>query len=161
MGNNLEIDALVEGGKASGGVPIGPAVGPTGVPIKDVVDAINEKTKEFKGLKVPVTIIIDTEKKTFSIKVSTPMASALVLKELGIPKGSGVPNETFVGNLTMEQVIKITNMKRDSLNSLDLKTSVRTIIGTVQSMGITVDGKIAQVVLKDISAGTYDDQIKE
>ena len=161
MGDILEISALVEGGKASGGPPIGPAVGPTGVPIKNVVDTINEKTKDFKGLKVPVTILVNTVEKTFEIKISTPMASALMLKELGVEKGSGTPTEDFVGDLSFEQILKITKMKRDSLNALTLKTSVRTIIGTAQSMGVKIDGKIAQDILKEIANGDYDDQLKE
>ena len=161
MGNILEISALVEGGKASGGPPIGPAVGPTGVPIKDVVDSINEKTKDFKGLKVPVTILVNTEDRTFEIKVSTPMVSALLLKELGIEKGSGEPTTNFVGDVSFDQILTITNMKRDSLNALNLKTSVKTIIGTAYSCGITIDGKTAKEVLKEIDSGNYDDKLKE
>ncbi len=161
MGNILEISALVEGGKASGGPPIGPAVGPTGVPIKDVVDSINEKTKDFKGLKVPVTILVNTEDRTFEIKVSTPMVSALLFKELGIEKGSGEPTSNFVGDLSFDQILTITNMKRDNLNALDLKTSVKTIIGTAYSCGITIDGKTAKEVLKEINEGLFDDKIKE
>ncbi len=65
----LEIAALVEGGKASGGPPLGPAIGPTGVPIKNVIDTINEKTKEFKGLKVPINDIIETSTKEFLVVI--------------------------------------------------------------------------------------------
>ncbi len=161
MAKILEVNALVEGGKASGGPPIGPAIGPTGVAIKDVVDTINEKTREFKGLKVPVTILVNTEDKTFEIKISTPMASALMFKELGIAKGSGEPTTEFVGDLTFEQILKITSMKRDSLNALNLKTAAKTIIGTAFSCGITVDGKQARVILKEIDEGVYDTQLAE
>ncbi len=162
MANELiEIAALVEGGKASGGPPIGPAVGPTGVPIKDVVDAINEKTKDFQGLKVPVTIVVDKENKTFEIKVATPMASALLLKECGISKGSGEPTTNFVGDLKFEQIVKVARMKRDTLNALTMKTCCKTIIGTSFSCGITIDGKTAREVLKEVDDGQYDDQITE
>jgi large subunit ribosomal protein L11 len=157
----LEISALVEGGRASGGPPIGPSVGPTGVAIKDVVDAVNEKTKDFKGLKVPVTILVNTDDKTFEIKVSTPMAAALLFKELGIDKGSGKPNEDFVGNVSFDTVLKIARMKRDSLNALSMKTAAKTIIGTAQSCGITIDSKKAPQVLKEIDNGDYDNQLKE
>ncbi|UYP47922.1 50S ribosomal protein L11 [Candidatus Lokiarchaeum ossiferum] len=161
MADILEVAALVEGGKASGGPPIGPAVGPTGVPIKNVVDTINEKTKDFKGLKVPVTILINKEDKTFEIKVSTPMASALLLKECGISKGSGEPTTTFVGDLSFEQILKIARMKRDSLNALNMKTCAKTIIGTAFSCGIKIDGKTAREVLKNVDDGQYDDQLAE
>lgn len=161
MGKKLEVQALVEGGKASGGPPIGPAVGPTGVPIKNVVDTINEKTKEFKGLKVPVTIIIDTETKSFEIKISTPMASALLFKEIGIAKGSGKPNTEFSGDLSIDQVIKVAKMKRDSLNALSLKMAVKIILGTAVSAGVKCDGMTAKEALKAIDDGKYDAQLKE
>jgi large subunit ribosomal protein L11 len=161
MGDKLEISALVEGGKASGGPPIGPSVGPTGVAIKDVVDSINEMTVDFKGLKVPVTIIVDTTEKTFEIKISTPMASALLLKECGISKGSGQPTTDFVGDLEFSQIIKVAKMKTDSLNALEMKTRVKTIVGTAFSCGIKIDGKTARDVQKEIDDGKYDDQLKE
>ena len=161
MGDLLEVAALVEGGKASGGPPIGPAVGPTGVPIKDVVDTINEKTQDFKGLKVPVTIIINTADKTFEIKISTPMASALLLKEAGIAKGSGEPTTEYIADISFEQIVKVTRMKRDALNALTLKASAKTIVGTAFSCGIKIDGKTAKEILQEIDEGKYDDQLKE
>ncbi|TFH30666.1 MAG: 50S ribosomal protein L11 [Promethearchaeota archaeon] len=161
MADILEVNALVEGGKASGGPPIGPAIGPTGVPIKDVVDAINEKTKDFKGLKVPVTILVNPSDKSFEIIVSTPMASALLLKELGIAKGSGEPITNFVGDLPFAAVLKIARMKQDTLNALDAKGRAKTIIGTAYSCGIKIDGKTARNVLKEIDEGLYNDQLKE
>ncbi|MHA1519120.1 MAG: 50S ribosomal protein L11 [Promethearchaeota archaeon] len=159
--NIIEVAALVEGGKASGGPPIGPAIGPTGVPIKSVVDAINEKTKDFKGLKVPVTILVNTDDKSFEIVVSTPMASALLLKEIGIAKGSGEPTTDFVGDLPFAAIMKIARMKEDALNALDNKGRAKTIIGTAFSCGIKIDGKTAREVLKEIDDGLYDDQLTE
>jgi large subunit ribosomal protein L11 len=159
MADILEVAALVEGGKASGGPPIGPAIGPTGVSIKNVVDAINEKTKDFKGLKVPVTILVNTVDKTFEIKVSTPMASALLLKECGISKGSGEPTTNLVGDVPFETILKIAGMKRDSLNALDMKGCAKTIIGTAFSCGITIDGKQAREILKEVDEGLYDEKI--
>jgi large subunit ribosomal protein L11 len=161
MGDKMEINLLVEGGKASGGPPLGPAVGPTGIPIKNVVDQINEKTQGFKGLKVPVTVVVDTENKTFEIKISTPSASALLFKEGGFEGGSGKAKETKAGDLTFEQVLNVTKMKRDSITALTLKGAIKTILGTVLSCGITVDGKEAKDVTKEVEAGQYDDQLKE
>jgi large subunit ribosomal protein L11 len=161
LGDFIEIAALVEGGKASGGPPIGPAVGPTGIPIKNVVDKINELTKEFKNLKVPVTIQIDPVNKTFEIKISTPMASALLFKELGISKGSGEPNQKFAGDVPFETIIKIAKMKQANLNALTLKTRVKTIVGTAMSCGLTIEGKPAKTILKEIDDGVYDKQVKE
>ena len=162
MGSDkMEIALLVEGGKASGGPPLGPAVGPTGIPIKNVVDQINEKTQGFKGLKVPVTVIVDTSDKTFEIKISTPSASALLFKEGGFEGGSGKAKETKAGDLSFEQILNVAKMKRDSMTALTLKGVIKTILGTVLSCGITVDGKEAKQVTKEVIDGQYDEQIKE
>ena len=77
------IEVLVEGGKASAGPPLGPALGPLGVNVMQVVNAINEKTKHFDGMKVPVKVIVDPKTKGFEIEVGTPPVTALILKELG------------------------------------------------------------------------------
>lgn len=161
MGDKLEVSALVEGGNANGGPPIGPAVGPTGIAIMDVVEAINEKTLDFKGLKVPVTIICDTEDKTFEIVVSTPMTSALLCSEAGIEKGSSETSTEFVGDVTFEQVIKISRMKKDALNALTNKTRVKSVLGTAQSCGIKVDGKPAHDIIDEVEQGNYDAKLKE
>ena len=76
------IEALVDGGQASAGPPLGPALGPMGINIKAVIDKINEETKAFDGMKVPVKVIVDTSAKTFEIEVGTPPTSSLIMKEL-------------------------------------------------------------------------------
>ena len=93
------VKALVTGGSASGGPPIGPAVGPTGINIKDVVDEINKQTTVFKGLTVPVRIECDPETKQFEIFIETPSTASLLLKELGVEKGSSTCSEEKIGNL--------------------------------------------------------------
>ena len=153
MAKKITVDALVDGGKASSGPPIGPAVGPTGVPLKQVISEINKKTESFKGIKVPITIIIDPGTKTFEIKVKTPMTSALLLREAKIPKGSGEPNTNKVADLTLDQIIKVTKMKRDDLTAVSFDDAVRTILGTAESCGITVDGESARVVADKIKSG--------
>jgi len=87
VGNKQTISSLVTGGEASAGPPLGPALGPIGVNIMQVIDAINEKTSEFKGMKIPVTVSVDTDTKKWEIEVGLPSASALLLKEAGIQKG--------------------------------------------------------------------------
>ena len=149
----ITIEALVDGGKASGGPPIGPAVGPTGVQLKAVIATINEKTAEFKGIKVPVSIIIDPDEKSFEIRVKTPMTSALLFKEAGVEKGSGEPNTNKVGNLTLDQVCKIARMKRDDINSISFENTVRTVLGTAQSCGLTIDNEDAKIISDKINAG--------
>jgi len=150
-----KLDVLVDGGKATPGPPLGPALGPMGVNVIQVVNAINEKTKAFAGMKVPVTLIVDSKTKAFEIKVGTPPVSALILKEIGIEKGSGSPKSTKVGNLKVEQVQKIAEMKKDSMLGKDKKSRFREVVGTCVSMGVTVDGKDPKVVMKEIDKGGY------
>lgn len=150
------IEALVEGGKATAGPPLGPALGPLGVNIMQVINTINEKTKQFQGMKVPVKVIVDPATKNFEIEVGTPPATALILKEVGAEKGSSSPRSKKVGNLTMDQVIKIAKMKYDSLLGADLKRKVKEIVGSCLSVGVTVEGKPAKEVQKEIDAGIYD-----
>ncbi len=153
MAEKLEV--LVDGGKATPGPPLGPALGPMGVNVIQVVNAINEKTKSFTGMKVPVTLFVDSKTKSFEIKVGTPPTSALILKEIKVEKGSGSPKATKVGNLTVEQVQKIAEMKKDSMLAKDKRTRFREVVGTCVSMGVTVDGKDPKVVLKEIEKGEY------
>ena len=150
-----KLDVLVEGGKATPGQPLGPALGPLGVNVIQVVNAINEKTKAFAGMKVPVTLTIDPKTKAFEVKVGTPPVSALILKELGIEKGSGSAKATKVGNLKVEQVQKIAEMKKDSMLGKDKKSRFREVVGTCVSMGVTVDGKDPKVIMKEIDSGGY------
>src|SRR5207249_1781966 len=82
-----KLQVLIDGGKATPGPPLGPALGPLGVNIVEILKAINEKTKSFEGMKVPVTLLVDPKTKTFSIEVGTPPTSALITKELKIEKG--------------------------------------------------------------------------
>jgi len=153
------VEALVEGGKASAAPPLGPALGPTGINIGQVVSEINKKTADFKGMKVPVKVIIDTDTKEFTIEIGTPPAAQLIKKEAGVDKGAGNPLTDKVADLKIEQIIKISNMKQDALLGNDTKARVREIVGTCQSMGIMVEGKPAYEALKEIAEGKFDEKI--
>ncbi len=155
-----KIDALVEGGKATAGPPLGPAMGPMGVNIGQVIAKINEKTASFKGMQVPVKVIVDTDTKEFEITVGTPPASALIKKEAGIEKGSGNPLADKVADLKIEQVIKIAKMKEDNLSGKTMQARVKEVIGTCNSMGIMVEGVAAKDAIKLVDEGKFDEEIK-
>ncbi len=156
-----EIKVLVEGGKASAGAPLGPALGPLGVNIGDVVAQINEKTKSYAGMKVPVIVEVDAGTKTFEISVGSPPTSALIKKEIGLDKGSSNPKAEIKGNISMEQVKKVTEMKIEKLASYKMKSAAKEVIGVCNSMGITVEGKPARQVIKEIDEGKFDEQLKD
>src|SRR5512137_2459323 len=104
MSEKKVVEALVNGGQATAGPPLGPTLGPLGLNVLAVVKKINEVTQDYVGMKVPIKIIIDPQTKDFDVTVGTPTTAALIVKESGIPKGSGTPKTQKVGNLTMPQV---------------------------------------------------------
>ncbi len=153
------IEVLVDGGKANAGPPLGPALGPLGLNIGEVVATINDKTKAFVNMKVPVKVIIDEKTKKFDIKVGTPPTSALIKKELGLNSGSGNARTDKVGDMTIDQIKKVAEMKQDSLLGADVKAMVLEVAGTCVSMGINVDGKDAKIFQADVHAGAYDEAL--
>ena len=151
-----EVSALVEGGKATAGAPLGPALGPLSVNIGKIVAEINEKTKGYAGMKVPVTIEIDKQKNV-TITVGSPPTSALITKEAKAAKGGANQKVDTAGNLTMAQVKKLAESKIAALTSTDLYHAAREIVGTCNSMAITVEGKRAKEVQKEFEAGAWDE----
>ena len=153
------IPVLVDGGKATAGAPLGPALGPHGLNILQVVKDINERTKSFEGMKVPVTVVVDPKTKSYTIEVGTPPVSALILKEVGAEKGSGEAGKTFIGNVSLKSILRIADVKQDALGGHDLKRRVKEIVGTCVSMGVKVDGKPPKEMLAEIQAGKHDKQL--
>ena len=149
------VEALVAGGQATAGPPLGPALGPLGVNVLAIVNRINEVTKDYAGMKVPVKVVVDPETKEFDVSVGTPTASALIVSELKVEKGSGSPKAQKIGNLTMEQIVKIAKMKRVELLAPTIKTAAKEILGTCVSMGVTVEGKDPKEVQKEIDEGKH------
>ena len=156
MADRKVVELIVSGGQANAGPPLGPALGPLGLNIVAVVNKINEITKEYAGMKVPVKISVDTEDKTFEVTVGTPTASALIVAELKVEKGSGTPNTVKIGDLTIEQMIKIAKIKSPQLLAPTLKKATKELLGTCVSLGVTVDGKDPREVQKDVDAGNYE-----
>jgi large subunit ribosomal protein L11 len=156
MGDKKTISALVNGGEASAGPPLGPALGPIGVNVLQVVNNINEKTKDFPGMKVPVKVEVDTTTKQFTVEVGVPPTAALIIKESGVTKGSGTAGTNFAGNITMETAVKIAKMKIDSSYAHDIHGAVKEIIGSCLSIGMTIEGMPAKQIYSEISAGKYE-----
>ncbi len=154
------VEAMVAGGKASAAPPLGPALGPLGVNIGQVIAEINRKTESFAGMQVPIKVVVDKDSKEFSISVGTPPASALIKKEAGIEKGAGNPKLDKVADLAIEQIIKVSKMKEDDLLGKDNFARVREVIGTCDSMGVLVEGKQARVVINEINQGKYKTEIE-
>lgn len=154
------VEALVDGGRASAGPPLGPALGPKGVNIGQVIAKINEKTKAYDGMKVPVKVLINDDK-TFDIKVGTPPMSALIKGELGIQSGAHNPKAEKVGNLTIEQIRKIVDMKGDDLLGATMKARAMEVAGNCVAVGVTLDGKNPKDFQAAVRAGEYDEALAD
>lgn len=151
------IKLLVEGGKANPAA-LGQSLGAAGLNIGKVVAEVNAKTKEYVNMKVPVEIIYD-DKKNFKLAIGVPPVSQLLKKEAKIESGAG-DRKAPAGNITMDQVIKVTKQKNDQMMSTTLKDNVKEVLGIALSMGLNVEGKSPKEVTKEVNEGKYDAKLK-
>jgi large subunit ribosomal protein L11 len=161
LGTKKTFNFLVDGGKATGGPPIGPSLGPIGLNILQVVNTINEKTKEFEGMKVPVKVIADPDTKEFEVEVGVPTTTALIVKELKLQKCSSNAKAEKVGDLSIEAALKIAKTRYPLSVAKTLKSCLKEVLGTCVSIGVTVAGKDPREVQKEIDSGVYDDLIEK
>lgn len=157
----MKINLLVEGGNMKPGPTLSQKLGPIGVNIGQVISKVNEATKGFAGMKVPVEVDVDPSSKEISVQVFSPPVSELLKRELGIEKGSGMQNKIKVQNISIEQIISIAKRKMPDLLCKDLKAAVKTVVGTCVSLGILVESKPAKEVEEEIEQGKYDKEINE
>ncbi|RZN61126.1 50S ribosomal protein L11 [Methanonatronarchaeum sp. AMET6-2] len=139
-----EISALVDAGNVSPGPPLGPKLGPLGVNIQQVVEDINEETKDFEGMQVPITLKVDPDTNEYEIEVGKPPTTALVKKEAGVEKASGKPGTEYKANLSRDKLEKIADMKKEDLLGKDSIQRMKEVAGTCRSMGIKIEGKEPQ-----------------
>ncbi|MEE9511940.1 MAG: 50S ribosomal protein L11 [Nitrosopumilaceae archaeon] len=160
MAEAQKISSLVTGGSASAGPPLGPALGPMGVNIMEVIKAINEKTKDFEGMKVPVTVSVFPDTKKWEIEIGIPSAAALVLKEAGLQKGSGTSGTDWVGDIGMDTVVKVAKTKLEKSYASSIKSVSKEIIGTCLCLGIKIEGKSPKEITAEINDGKWDEKLK-
>ena len=153
------IKLLVDGGSMKPGPALSQKLGPLGIPVNQVIQKVNEVTKAFEGIQVPVELNVDAATRNFEIKVFSPPVSGLLKKELGIEKASGTQKKVKVGNLSIEQVISLAQTKFPNLLCKDMKSAVKTIVGTCVSLGVLIEDKPAVEIEEDIKAGKYDKEI--
>lgn len=156
-----KIDFITDGGKAAPTPAIAQKLGPMKINIGQVMSKVNDKTKAFTGMKVPVKLLIDVDTKEVNVEVGTPSTSELLKKELGIEKGSSARNKEKVANAAIEQLIKVAQMKYDSMLVHDLKAATSQIIGSCNSLGILVEGLEPRDAVKVLKEGKFDSEIKQ
>ena len=133
------IKLQVAAGKATPAPPVGSALGPHGLNIMDFCKAFNAKTAKQEGLIIPVVVTVYGDR-TYSFVTKTPPAAILLKKAANIAKGSGVPNKTKVGKVSMKDVREIAQLKMPDLNASDIEAAVKIVMGTARSMGVEVEG---------------------
>jgi large subunit ribosomal protein L11 len=129
----------VQAGKATPAPPVGSALGPHGLNIMDFCKAFNARTAKQEGLIIPVVVTVYSDR-TYSFVTKTPPAAVLLKKAANIAKGSGEPNKTKIGKVTMKQVREIAQTKMPDLNASTPEAAVKIILGTARSMGMEVEG---------------------
>ncbi len=129
----------VNAGKATPAPPVGPALGGHGINIMQFVKEYNERTSDMVGMIIPAEITV-YEDRSFTFVIKTPPAADLLRKAAKVEKGSGVPNKTKVGTVSLDQVREIARTKMKDLNAYNEDAAVEMIKGTARSMGIEVNG---------------------
>ena len=139
MAKKLEkkIKLQITAGKANPAPPIGPALGAAGVNIMAFCKDFNAKTQNQAGDVLPVEIFVYADK-SFTFITKQPPVVKLISKELGISKGSGVPNRDKVGKLTKSQVKKIVEIKAQDLRARSEEAMICLVEGTARSMGVDI-----------------------
>jgi len=130
------IKLQIQAGAATPAPPVGTALGPAGVNIGEFVNQFNALTRPMMGSVVPVVMTVYKDR-TFTFIVKKPPASRLVLKKLGLEKGSTKP-QNKIAKLSQKQLEDIANEKMEDLNALDIEQAKKIIAGTARSMGVDV-----------------------
>lgn len=133
-----QIKLQIEAGKANPSPPIGPALGQHGVNIMDFCKQFNSRTQNQMGMVIPVVITVYQDR-SFTFITKTPPVANLIMKELGIEKGSSEPNKVKVGKLKRDKVKEIAQIKLPDLNTNDIEAAMRIVEGTARSMGVTIE----------------------
>lgn len=153
-----KISLVVDGGKATPSPQLAQTLGPLKISVGDVINKINERTKDLAGMKVPVSVVVKKDN-SYDIDVGSPPTSELIKKAAGIEKGGGTPDKVKVANIAIEQVIKIAVVKQEKLATQSLKKAVKTVAGSCSSLGVLVEGKTGAEINELIEEGRYDAEI--
>ncbi|MAG61623.1 50S ribosomal protein L11 [Candidatus Pacearchaeota archaeon] len=157
----VKINLLIDGGNMKPGPAVAQQLGPMGVNMGKVISDVNEATKEFKGMKVPVELDVDEKTKDFTIHTSSPPTSELLKNELGLEKGSDKHAEVKVGNASIEDMIKIAKIKLPNMLDRDMKAAVKSVLGTSASVGILVENENPNNLIQAVNDGKFDSEIND
>lgn len=160
------IEMLIEGGKAAPGANTAPKFSSYKLNPGDIFKQINERTKDYAGMQVPVKVVVDRQTKAYEIVIGVPPTASLIKKEAGVALAKVTEEDkakgnTVLGSLTMEQCVKVAKIKLDSLLAKDLKNALKQVVGTANSIsGVMVEGRRPKDMIKEIDDGKWDSLLK-
>lgn len=157
----MQLRLLVDAGGMKPGPAVSQKLGPLGLNVGKLISEVNKATSDFKGIKVPVVVDIDTKTKEFDIKVLTPPTAELLKKEFNLSKGSSQPNKIKVANASIEQIIKVAKVKKKDMLIDELKTAVKSVLGSCNSLGILVENKNPKEIIREVDEGAFNDLISK
>lgn len=156
----VTIKLLVDGGSMKPGPAVAQQLGPMGINIGKVISDINEATKDFSGMQVPVNLDVDAKTKSFKIKVLSPPVSALIKKEAGTESGSGSRKKMQCGNLAIEQLISVTKQKYPNMLAKDFRGAFLSVLGSAMALGVLIESKDPKEIIEQVKEGKFDELIK-
>jgi large subunit ribosomal protein L11 len=127
----------IPAGRATAGPPVGSTLGQWGLNMMDFINPFNDATKDLQGKDVIVHIRVYDDR-TFDWHSLGRPVDDLIREKIGIQKGSGKPHSEKVGKITRAQLEEIAEVKKDTLNAIDVDGAVKIIAGTARSMGVEV-----------------------
>jgi len=157
----MKIKLLIDGGNMTPGPAVAQQLGPMGINMGKVISDVNEATKEFKGMKVPVELDVDEKTKEFTVQTSSPPTSELLKKELKLEKGTADHKNEKVGNASIEDIIKVAKVKFSSMLEKEFKSAIKSILGTCASIGIFVENQEPNELIEKVAEGKFDKEINE
>ncbi len=153
------IKLLIEGANMKPSPAIAQQLGPLGLNINKIILDVNNLTKDFKGMKIPIELDIDDKTKEIKIKTSLPPTAELLKKELSIELGSADHKNVKVANASIEDIIKIVKIKYSEMLEKDLKNAVKSILGTCLSLGVLVENENPKKIIEEVNQGKFDNEI--
>ena len=153
------IKLLIEGANMKPSPAIAQQLGPIGLNINKIILDVNNLTKNFKGMKIPIELDINDKTKEIKIKTSLPPTAELLKKELGIELGSADHKNVKVANASIEDIIKIVKIKYSEMLEKDLKNAVKSILGTCLSLGVLVENENPKNIIEEVNQGKFDNEI--
>ncbi|MEI7603436.1 MAG: 50S ribosomal protein L11 [bacterium] len=127
----------ITAGKANPAPPVGPALGQHGLNIMEFCNAFNALTANMDGLTIPVIVTV-FEDRTYTFITKTPPTADLIKKEISLAKGSGTPNKTKVGSVSMDILKKVAEMKLKDMNTKNMDSALAMVVGTAKSIGLNI-----------------------